>query len=177
MRQFDETIRASLAAFGLEESGLDAATRARLVSLWQRLPDEARSSFGSLLYIELDIEREKDASIDSACVRRVAERIAKRAQRETHAAYRVVGDADIEKVREATVREPSAHSELRSSGLWAALSTHVGADDLALLHQRIVEGRSAVSLAAEYQLSRSQMSRRLRALFDRLANLMRQRTE
>jgi hypothetical protein len=173
----DETMRASLEAFGVQESELDAATRARLMRLWQRLPEEARSSFGALLYIELDLERANDTPIDSGCVRRVAERIAKRAQREAQALRRDGSDIDDVEVREGSVRETGARSDLRSPAFWAALTTHFGADDLALLHKRLVDGRSAVALAEELELSRSQMSRRLRALFDRLAKLMSQRNE
>lgn len=166
MPPLNESIRATLAAFGLSEAELDPTVRARLARIVTGLPEEGRSSFAALLYVELSTERQEGQLIDSDCVRRVSERIAKRVQREAQAArghYRSMEDPDI-----LADGPRGVHLDPTDPTLWTALAKHLDADDLALLHKRIVERQSTASLAVEYELSRSQISRRLQALVERL---------
>jgi hypothetical protein len=174
MRPMDEPLRAALGAFGLGEGDLGEDHVARLLALVRRWPDDGRSSFGALLFLELQVERERGAEATAALALRVAERIAKRAQRDAtrrHAEHQA--DVDVlPSMADAERQDAGPVEGVQHAELWSKLAGTLDADDLALLHQRIVEQRSTATLAAERGISRSQLNRRLRALLDRLARIL-----
>lgn len=169
----DAFVATIAAAFDLE---LDETTVRRMHALWRRLSAESRASLEALLCIELATERGAGVALDAESVLRAAERVAKRVQRQVAARRerqeeldRSIEDGTLVSARSSDV----GLSDDTREALWDAIRTQVTVDELALLHARFVEGRSVVELAVESGSSRSQMTRRLRALLDRLASPLR----